>query len=338
MTKNHQFSVRHSITAERLPVLDGWRGLSILLVLATHLLPLGPKIWRLNETAGPLGMALFFTLSGFLITAFLLREPSAISFIVRRISRIIPLAWLYLVIILAIQQSDLGTCVANFLFYGNIPPFYLTSLNGHFWSLCVEFHFYTFVFLLVLFLTKNGLYLLPLFSIFITLYRIYEGETINIITWFRADEILAGTILAIAYHHNFSFVLSNNVRCIFFIILSIMAIVSSHPLSGWVQYFRPYIVASLVGMSLMGSVPKIIHIVLTSSLLAYIAAISYALYIIHPLLDSSWLGNGQVLAKYLKRPLLFVVLFIMAHVSTFYFEARFIAYGRQLAEKFERKF
>ena len=40
-----------------LGVLDGWRGISILLVLAAHLLPLGPKAWRLNETAGPMGMA-----------------------------------------------------------------------------------------------------------------------------------------------------------------------------------------------------------------------------------------------------------------------------------------
>ena len=58
-----------------LAVLDGWRGISILLVLASHLLPLGPKGWQLNATAGPMGMALFFTLSGFLITRFLLDAP-----------------------------------------------------------------------------------------------------------------------------------------------------------------------------------------------------------------------------------------------------------------------
>ncbi len=33
---------------QRIPILDGWRALSILLVLAGHLLPLGPHRWGLN--------------------------------------------------------------------------------------------------------------------------------------------------------------------------------------------------------------------------------------------------------------------------------------------------
>jgi hypothetical protein len=51
-------------SAERLPVLDGLRAISILLVLATHMLPIGPKVLRLNETAGAMGMSLFFSLFG----------------------------------------------------------------------------------------------------------------------------------------------------------------------------------------------------------------------------------------------------------------------------------
>ena len=69
---------------DRLAVLDSWRGISILLVLATHLLPLSPKSWRFNEMAGPMGMALFFTLSGFLITRFLLHHDSVVDFLTRR--------------------------------------------------------------------------------------------------------------------------------------------------------------------------------------------------------------------------------------------------------------
>lgn len=85
---------------EHLAVLDGWRGISILLVLATHLLPLGPKAWRLNEMTGPMGMALFFTLSGFLITRFLQRDAGLIDFLSRRLFRIVPLAWLTLTVIM----------------------------------------------------------------------------------------------------------------------------------------------------------------------------------------------------------------------------------------------
>lgn len=43
---------------KRLAVLDGWRGISVLLILAAHLLSPGPKVLQLNETAGPMGMAL----------------------------------------------------------------------------------------------------------------------------------------------------------------------------------------------------------------------------------------------------------------------------------------
>ena len=77
-----------STEREHLAVLDGWRGISILFVLAAHLLPLGPKTWKLNSMAGPMGMALFFTLSGFLITRFLLDNVRVTDFLIRRLCRI----------------------------------------------------------------------------------------------------------------------------------------------------------------------------------------------------------------------------------------------------------
>jgi peptidoglycan/LPS O-acetylase OafA/YrhL len=54
--------------------------------------------------------------------------------------------------------------------------------------------------------------------------------------------------------------------------------------------------------------------------MTYIAEISYALYIIHGVLSHTWLGAGDKLEKYLKRPLLFGLKFALAHVSTPYFE------------------
>lgn len=46
---------------KRFRALDGWRGISILLILAAHLLPLVPKRLHLNHTAAAMGMALFLT-------------------------------------------------------------------------------------------------------------------------------------------------------------------------------------------------------------------------------------------------------------------------------------
>ena len=77
-----------AVSEGKLPVLDGLRATSILLVLACHLLPLGPKALRLNDVAGAMGMSLFFALSGFLITSALIKNPNVQEFIERRLVRI----------------------------------------------------------------------------------------------------------------------------------------------------------------------------------------------------------------------------------------------------------
>ena len=76
-------------SGEKVQVLDGLRAFSILLVLAGHLLPLGPKMLYLNGTAGSMGISFFFALSGFLITSGLIKNQSIREFIVRRLARIL---------------------------------------------------------------------------------------------------------------------------------------------------------------------------------------------------------------------------------------------------------
>src|SRR5688572_19452949 len=92
-------------SAQHLPVLDGWRGISILLVLAAHLLPVGPKVWQLNVATGVAGMVIFFVLSGFLITSILLSGSALPDFLARRFFRIVPLAWAYLAVALALAGA-----------------------------------------------------------------------------------------------------------------------------------------------------------------------------------------------------------------------------------------
>ena len=82
------------MSVKRLGVLDGWRGISILLVLLGHLFPVGPKAWGLNGAVASAGMAIFFTLSGFLITSVLLNDSNVRRFLIHRVMRIVPLAWL----------------------------------------------------------------------------------------------------------------------------------------------------------------------------------------------------------------------------------------------------
>jgi peptidoglycan/LPS O-acetylase OafA/YrhL len=236
--------------ADRYQVLDGWRGLSILIVLFAHLLPLGPKTWQLNQTAGPLGMSLFFTLSGFLITNFLLKKQNVLDFLIRRLFRIVPLAWLYIVIVLFLAESDINHYLAHFFFYANWPPMQLTSVTSHLWSLCVEMQFYIGIAFLVLLLKGRGLLLIPVLCLIVTLYRAHDGVHVAINTWYRVDEILAGGVLALSFNDKLGEYPKKFLGWINQWILIALLLLSCHPESGFMNYFRPYLAAMLVGSTL----------------------------------------------------------------------------------------
>lgn len=321
-------------TPERshLAVLDGWRGLSILFVLAAHLLPLGPKAWQLNEMAGPMGMALFFTLSGFLITRLLLADANIPKFLVRRVLRIVPLAWLAMAIAFPLARMPASVYLPNFLFYANLPPQHLAEVASHLWSLCVEMQFYFAVALIVLIGGRRGLYLLPLLCVAVTVHRVLAGAYVDIVTWRRVDEILAGATLALVYSRRLgTWLPAAASKTNAYVLLALFA-VSCHPLGGFMNYLRPYLAAALVGATLFRPT-RLAGAVLGSRTLRYIAAVSFALYVIHGMLIDTWLGSGDKLVKYLKRPLLFAATFALAHVSTFHYERHWIEWGKRLTSK-----
>jgi peptidoglycan/LPS O-acetylase OafA/YrhL len=320
----------------RLDVLDGWRGISILLVLATHLMPVGPKAWDLNSTTGLMGMSIFFTLSGFLITSFLLKHDSVLDFLIRRFFRIVPLAWLFLVVALLYVGASGEQFVAHYLFYANIPPFHITKVTSHFWSLCMEVQFYVGIAVLFRLLGVRGLMLLPLMAIGVTVLRVATGAHFSIVTWLRIDEILAGCTLALAMNGRFGVRPAQVMERLNPYVLLALLVLSSHTIGGFMNYFRPYIAATLVGVTIVR--PELwLSRRLLAKPLKYIAEISYALYVIHPLLADTWLGSGSGWEKYIKRPLLFAAVFGLAHLSTFQLEHRCIAFGKKLSKALRSK-
>jgi peptidoglycan/LPS O-acetylase OafA/YrhL len=72
-------------------------------------------------------------------------------------------------------------------------------------------------------------------------------------------------------------------------------------------------------------------------MLAYLAKISYALYVIHPATTLGWLGEGDVVVRYTKRIGSFFLSFLFAHVSTNYYEKYWIGLGHRLAASIEGK-
>ncbi|WP_205481686.1 acyltransferase family protein [Sphingomonas arenae] len=304
---------------QRIPVLDGWRAVSILLVLGAHLLPLGPKAMELNFAAGAMGMALFFTLSGFLIVSFLSDGAPLGAFMAKRLARIVPLCWLAIAVLATWRVYDADTLARNLLFVANLPPADLLHGGEHLWSLGVEMQFYVLAAALCLVLGRKGLLVIPLLALAVTTARIAAGETISIVTWHRVDEILAGGTLALIVSGRLGEGAREWLMKVPFWPAVLFLLVASHPAFGPLQYLRPYAAALLVGSSLRDA-PVWIEDFLTSRPMAYIAEVSYALYVIHGVLSATWLGEGNRTEKYLKRPLLFAATFALAHLSTFYFE------------------
>ena len=314
----------------RYDVLDGWRGISILAVLACHLLPLGPKQWELNAAAGYFGMALFFCLSGFLITSFLLKGHGIVDFLIRRCCRILPLAWLALTVGLWMAHAPRSYYLPNFLFFANLPPFHLTNVTAHFWSLGVEMQFYFGIAIACALLGRGGLWAIPICAVAVMVLKVSSATPVSIVTYYRVDEIMSGGILALI--HSDKIRIRKWIAAIRPEVALVALIASCLPETGWLDYLRPYCAAALVGSTLMRNESHL-HDALKSRLLSYIAQTSYALYIVHPLLEHTWLGSGGTLIKYLKRPLLFVAIFAVAHLSTFYYEAPWISFGKRLSAR-----
>jgi len=319
-----------------LAVLDGWRGLSILMVLGAHLLPLSPKDWKFNHGAGMLGMVLFFNLSGFLITSFLLKDQSVRGFLIRRFFRVIPLAWLYLVIALALSGASLYAWVSHFFFFANLPPKSLVSLTDHIWSLCVEIQFYVGVAILIALFRARGLLLLPVLALLFTALRVWDGVYYSSISYYRIDEILAGCTLALIYQGRLGEWPRRLLQRLPQWPLAVLLVLSCMPQTLTLNYFRPYLGMLLIGATIVNPGSQLAG-ALNRKFFIFLAGISYSLYVIHPMLGASWLGSGDVLHKYEKRPLLFAVLFLLAYISTHYYENRFIAYGRTLVRKVNAK-
>ncbi|RYD45361.1 MAG: acyltransferase [Sphingomonadales bacterium] len=318
---------------KHLPLLDGWRAMSILLVLAGHLLPIGPSAWRLNAPVAATGMVMFFTLSGFLITRFLIEDGNIRRFLVRRLLRIVPLGWLGISIAFVVAGGGSAREVAgNLLFVANLPPSSLVAPGAHFWSLCLEVQFYLSIALLVAVGGKRALMVIPLACIAITCARINWHQPITIVSWFRADEILAGATLALIYEGWLGERTRKLVSTPSLFLLLPLVFASADTRTGFLPYLRPYLSALMIGASLYNA-PHWLRKICEWRMVTYVAQTSYALYVFHGILIHTWLGAGDTLVKYAKRPLLLAATVVCAHVSTFHYERRWNSWGRRLTKR-----
>ncbi len=317
-------------STDRLPALDGLRAISILLVLAAHMLPLGPKVLQLNSSAAAMGMSLFFCLSGFLIASGLIHNPDVPEFLVKRLARIVPLAYAYTLLTAGFLYFDPETVLWMATFLLNFRD-HTESYNAHFWSLCVEVQFYVAVAIAVAIVGRKGIWIVWPACFAITILRINMGEGGDL----RMDEILVGACVATLYRKTWAH------RALFPTLLVVVAALlwfaSSSPFSGWFNSLRSYATALLLAAVLSNGSNRLVKF-LSLRPMRYIATISYALYVIHPLTVQGWWNEGSVFDRYLfKRPISFLMAFAAAHISTFYWERPWQLAARRWIEERRRR-
>lgn len=150
----------------RIKELDGLRGIAVILVMALHLFKRAAyftehpvlEAFTTFTTVGWVGVDIFFTLSGFLITSILLKsktdEHYFRNFYVRRVLRIFPLYYAAIAFVLLFAPkvepeftAQLGTALPIMLLYQQnwallFKDFHITQYLGITWSLAIEEQFY----------------------------------------------------------------------------------------------------------------------------------------------------------------------------------------------------
>ncbi len=201
----------------RLRGLDGLRGLAVIAVVVFHL-------WPSVLPGGFLGVSVFFTLSGFLITRGLLEEHDRTGtiglrhFWGRRLRRLWPASaaclaiivvvwlaagWMTRSISLDVDASFLQVANWRFLATGKAYGLADPSPVAHFWSLAIEEQLYLIVPVIVLVAGRRTRHLVLAFGLLIVISvldtRLEAGDAAVVYysTITRAAELGAGALLAV---------------------------------------------------------------------------------------------------------------------------------------------
>jgi peptidoglycan/LPS O-acetylase OafA/YrhL len=290
-----------------IPVLDGVRAMSVLLVIAYH---------QGLPVPGGYGVMAFFVLSGFLITWLLLGEHERYGtvslrlFYLRRSLRIFPAFYAYwfgsivLLVILG-KQINWPHAISSFGYladyYGAIaqPPYDFLS---HTWSLAVEEQFYLLwpaAFLTLSSDLKRMQKFLIALIVGIWIYRIML-QVFASVPWSyiyyafdtRVDHIMTGCLLAVVVKRRTADRLWNVVCASPYmplVTLSLMILLAS--LDGFIVYRNagfiawPVLCAVLIIQWLCWH-DHILWSWLDSRPLAYLGSISYGLYLYHPMMPN----------------------------------------------------
>jgi peptidoglycan/LPS O-acetylase OafA/YrhL len=358
--------------ASYLPTLDGWRAIAILAVLICHVsdVPLLARegaggFWHNLTRYGAEGVALFFGLSGFLITYRLLQERqrtggiSLQHFYGRRVLRILPACLAYLLTVtalagagvLAIHREDLRS---SFLFYRNYlsPAQVGTWYTGHFWTLAIEEHFYLlWPGLLVLAGPRRALWLSALLGGGVAFWRWIEIRFHPTASWLtqmdmsvrtdiRIDGLLWGAFAALLLFHGsrerwLRGVFSSRWTWAALVVLAAIC------LKGSVLPFNDMWRAVIIPCFIVGTVlhpSGLLGRVLESPVLTWVGRLSYSLYLWQQLfLVGAVMKRPLPFGPFQELPLNLVAAFACAALSYYLLEKPLVGVGKRLFSAGERR-
>jgi peptidoglycan/LPS O-acetylase OafA/YrhL len=292
----------------RLRGLDGLRGLAVIAVVVFHL-------WPAVLPGGFIGVSVFFTLSGFLITRGLLNEIDQTggvglrAFWGRRIRRLWPasaaclalivvvwlaFAWMSRSISLDVYASFLQVANWRFLATGKAYGLADPSPVAHFWSLAIEEQLYLLVPVLVLIARRRTSHLVAAFGMLIVVSvvntRINAGDApvVYYSTITRAAELAAGCLLAVLVRTFPMVMVHRAARAALGLAgglsIAALAVLMTRTSLGTDAYYRGGLTALAVlsVIAIIGAIwSPTLSRVLSIRVLVWFGAVSYGIYLIH---------------------------------------------------------
>lgn len=250
-----------------------------------------------------IGVDVFFLLSGFLITYILIKEKekfgkiNIFNFIVRRTLRIWPLYFLLIAVapfIVSWVNADTPNYLVNALFVNNFHAIQTTKWTypfAHFWSICIEEHFYLVWPFIIAFIPNKHLMKvfisLIIFSIGFRMYSVMTADhpwyTLYLHTFSRMDVLVIGAIGAYFYAKKpFQINLSRYYRILLWIVL--IAVFCLEPVVNWNSVFlggfKKFFYIAVISLLLLdyNFNEKFRHVLKPNSIFHYFGKISYGIY------------------------------------------------------------
>lgn len=344
------------------PALTGIRGLAITLVLLYHL-GINHYLWQINSwLSGRTGVDIFFVLSGFLISTLLIKEKisknqiSLKSFYIRRALRIIPVAYLFLIVTIILNELlrwniSIISFISSFLFFKNMPIAGIhDNWTTHFWSLSVEEQFYLFFPLLIMWIALDKLFIfittaitaILVFSL-IGVHHISDDVPVlhafshlaMYVFWEGPFAILIGCLFSLlafkgiipGYRMRNSYLLSA-------LLFVIAIMIRSRTFCFYSKYLSEFIFDILIGFIIMLSIKSVnlFTLLLNSRFFRLMATLSYSIYIWQQLftwipirlsVPSSWALNPNIWFV-LTDIIRLTGILLTAVISYYYFERKFL--------------